>query len=47
MSKHKPMSQSLHTIAVLMGGVSSEREVSMASGKAVASGLRAAGFSVV
>ena len=41
------MSQSLHTIAVLMGGVSSEREVSMASGKAVASGLRAAGFSVV
>ena len=47
LSKHKAMSQSLHTIAVLMGGVSSEREVSMASGKAVASGLRAAGFSVV
>ena len=41
------MSQSLHTIAVLMGGISSERAVSMASGKAVASGLRAAGFSVV
>lgn len=47
LSKHKPMRQSLHTVAVLMGGVSSEREVSMASGKAVASGLRLAGFSVV
>ena len=30
-----------------MGGVSSESEISMASGKAVANGLRAAGFSVV
>ncbi|MAW40165.1 MAG: D-alanine--D-alanine ligase [Kiritimatiellaceae bacterium] len=41
------MGHTLHTIAVLMGGISSEREISMASGKAVASGLRAAGFSVV
>ena len=41
------MSHSLHKIAVLMGGVSSESEISMASGKAVANGLRAAGFSVV
>lgn len=35
------------TIAVLMGGRSSEREVSLASGRNVADGLRAAGFSVV
>ncbi|MFL2860255.1 MAG: D-alanine--D-alanine ligase [Pontiellaceae bacterium] len=41
------MSHSLHKIAVLMGGVSSESEISMASGKAVANGLRAAGFLVV
>jgi D-alanine-D-alanine ligase len=41
------MGTTLHKIAVLMGGISSEREVSMASGKAVASGLRKAGFSVM
>lgn len=33
-------------VAVLMGGVSSEREVSLHSGKAVAQGLRKAGFDV-
>ena len=30
-----------------MGGISSERAVSMASGKAVSAGLLSAGFSVV
>jgi D-alanine-D-alanine ligase len=34
------------TVAVLMGGVSSERKVSLKSGKAVAEGLRAAGHEV-
>ena len=33
-------------IAVLMGGLSAEREVSLASGRAVAAGLRRAGFEV-
>ncbi len=36
-----------HNIAVLMGGVSKEREVSLHSGKAVANGLRNAGYNVV
>jgi len=34
------------SVAVLMGGVSSEREVSLRSGQAVAEGLRQAGFTV-
>src|SRR5262245_48692154 len=33
-------------IGVLMGGLSSEREVSLRSGKAVAQGLRAKGYTV-
>jgi D-alanine-D-alanine ligase len=33
-------------IAVLMGGVSSERDVSLRSGKAIADGLRSAGYEV-
>jgi D-alanine-D-alanine ligase len=36
-----------HTIAVLMGGPGGEREVSIASGTAVARALRGAGFSVI
>lgn len=36
-----------HRVAVLMGGVSSEREISLKSGEAVANGLRDAGFDVV
>ena len=35
------------TVAVCMGGPSAEREVSLNSGRAVATGLREAGFSVV
>ena len=34
-------------IAVLMGGISAEREVSLASGEAVATALIAEGFKVV
>lgn len=34
-------------VAVLLGGMSSEREVSLASGRAVAAGLRRSGFDVV
>jgi len=33
-------------VAVMMGGISSEREISLKSGRAVASGLRAAGYQV-
>ncbi len=36
-----------NNVAVLMGGPSAERDVSMRSGKAVAGGLREAGYSVV
>ena len=36
-----------HRVAVLMGGVSAEREVSLASGTAVLNGLREAGYDVV
>lgn len=36
----------IQTVAVLMGGPSHEREVSLASGRAVAEGLREAGFDV-
>lgn len=35
-----------HNVAVLMGGVSSEREVSLRSGQAVVKGLEAAGYAV-
>jgi D-alanine-D-alanine ligase len=35
-----------HRVAVLMGGVSSEREISLKSGDAVAAGLREAGYDV-
>jgi D-alanine-D-alanine ligase len=45
-----PMEESKKTprkVAVLMGGVSSEREISKKSGAAVAGGLRAAGCAVV
>jgi hypothetical protein len=35
------------TVAVLMGGTSPEREVSLASGEMVAEGLRSVGFDVV
>lgn len=38
--------KSVKTVAVLMGGWSSEREVSMVSGAACAKGLREAGFNV-
>ncbi len=34
-------------VAVLMGGISTEREVSLRSGQAVAKGLREAGYSVI
>ena len=36
-----------HKVGVLLGGLSSEREVSLASGQAVAEGLRRSGFEVV
>ncbi|MFC1461179.1 D-alanine--D-alanine ligase [Verrucomicrobiota bacterium] len=36
-----------HHVSVLMGGLSSEREVSLRSGKSVAEGLRQAGYQVV
>ena len=35
------------TVAVLMGGISAEREVSLLSGKACASALRDQGYKVV
>jgi len=35
------------TVAVLMGGISAEREVSLSSGRSCATALRAAGFKVV
>lgn len=35
-----------HNVAVLMGGVSSEREVSLRSGQAVVEGLASAGYAV-
>lgn len=38
--------QRFQTIAVLMGGVSAERDVSLRSGRAVATALRQAGYSV-
>jgi D-alanine-D-alanine ligase len=37
----------IRTVAVLMGGPSDEREVSLASGRAVAEGLRESGFDVL
>jgi D-alanine-D-alanine ligase len=40
------MACSVHSVAVLMGGPSSEREVSLRSGRAVAAGLREAGYTV-
>ena len=41
------MKKRFHTVAVLMGGISSEREVSLRSGAAVAQGLRDEGYAVV
>ncbi|HIE11611.1 MAG TPA: D-alanine--D-alanine ligase [Kiritimatiellae bacterium] len=41
------MKRRFQRVAVLMGGPSSEREVSRASGRAVAGGLRRAGYEVV
>jgi D-alanine-D-alanine ligase len=41
------LSKAASTVAVLMGGPSSEREVSLSSGRACASALREAGYSVV
>ena len=41
------MKRRFQRVAVLMGGPSSEREVSLASGRAVAGGLRQAGYEVV
>lgn len=41
------MQRRFEQVAVLMGGVSSEREVSLRSGAAVAQGLREGGYSVV
>jgi D-alanine-D-alanine ligase len=40
------MSKRFHNVAVLLGGPSSEREVSLRSGAAVARGLRTAGYAV-
>ena len=41
------MDKTIRTVAVLMGGFSAEREVSLRSGAAVAEGLREAGYEVV
>jgi D-alanine-D-alanine ligase len=41
------LSKAASTVAVLMGGPSSEREVSLSSGRACASALREAGYTVV
>lgn len=41
------MSEKLPAVAVLMGGRSAEREISLVTGEQVASGLRQAGFDVV
>ncbi len=41
------MQKKFHRIAVLKGGVSAEREVSLRSGAAVAKALRAAGYDVI
>lgn len=40
------MGKSFNNVAVLMGGISSERAISLKSGKAVAEGLREGGYSV-
>ena len=40
------MNRRFHTVAVLMGGSSSERDISMLSGTAVAGALREAGYRV-
>ncbi|MDG4869615.1 D-alanine--D-alanine ligase, partial [Guyparkeria sp. 1SP6A2] len=40
-------SRTAHTVAVLMGGPSAEREVSLSSGRECADALRVAGFTVV
>jgi D-alanine-D-alanine ligase len=42
----KNMTLPFKNVAVMMGGVSSEREISLKSGRAVAGGLRAAGYQV-
>ena len=39
--------KTFRTVAVLKGGPSAEREVSLASGAAVAQGLRQAGYNVL
>ncbi len=41
------MNNKSKTIAVLMGGISSEREVSIASGKAIVSALSSLGYNVI
>ncbi len=46
-SEKKELIKKAGRVAVLMGGDSAEREISLLSGKEVASGLRTAGFDVV
>ena len=41
------MNNKSKTIAVLMGGISSEREVSIASGKAIVNALSSLGYNVI
>ncbi len=43
---HDALMSRYHTVAVLMGGISAEREVSLASGQAVALALEEAGYTV-
>ena len=40
-------SRAAPTVAVLMGGISAEREVSLSSGRMCAAALREAGYTVV
>ena len=40
-------SRTAHTVAVLMGGPSAEREVSLSSGRECANALRVAGYEVI
>jgi D-alanine-D-alanine ligase len=46
MSQRDLMTKNFHKVAVLKGGISSEREVSLRSGSAVAVGLRDGGYDV-